>query len=101
MTDRIQLHELQSAIEKAAKKVLTRQLPGHRPIILGFVAPDGTGVAEAEAIAKEVVAEFGLKGTPTVFEGAAQAGQQAGHERKAAALKIGPIIIGLVFDPRS
>ena len=40
MADRIQLAELQNAIEKAPLRVLKQNISAHTPILVGFVAPE-------------------------------------------------------------
>jgi hypothetical protein len=72
MTDRIQLKELKSVIEKATAKATHAQLLGHGPLIVCFAAPDTIPAKEAEAIAKEVALATGVAGAkPTVISTAA------------------------------
>ena len=97
MTDRIKIHELQNVVDKAALAVLNQKLPGHGPIIYGFIAQKALPAAEANAIAKEIQHATGLQGAPTVIETPVAAG--AAHEHKVAGLHP-PIIIGLVLNPK-
>ncbi len=97
MAERVNLVELQSAVEKAAAQVLHGKPAWHGPIILGFVAPEGIAAKDAQAIADKVAAGTGLKAQPTVVgEGAAAAGA-----KKEAALPHRPIIIGIIIDPHA
>ena len=96
MAERVNLVELQSAVQKAAAQVLKSKSPWHGPIILGFVAPEAIAAKDAQEIADKVAAaNAALKARPTVVgEGAGAVGA------KKEALPHRPIIIGIVVEPQ-
>jgi len=94
MTERVNLAELQGAVEKAAAEVLKSRVIGKEPIVLGFVAPEAIDRKDARAIAEKVSAASGLGGRPTVIEVDAT----GAPERQAALPNPIRIIIGLILS---
>ena len=95
MAERLNLADLQGAVEKAAAEVLKSHVVGKEPIVLGFVAPEAIDKRDARAIAEKVSAASGLGGRPTVIEVGATA---AAHERQEALPNPIRIIIGLILS---
>lgn len=94
MAERLNLGDLQGVLDKAVAQVMSNRAIGHGPIVVGFVAPDTLGAADAQKIADEVSKSV-PNSRPTVVGVGDAAAEGAA---RAATLSRIPIIIGLLFD---